>query len=89
MKTTQEYFNLTIDELLITDENNWTKEENLLYDEGLNCTFFDDEEEYTEQEQEFKNWLQETFNGIEVSLVLKTINERIAVISKWDKSMIL
>lgn len=82
MKTTQEYFNLTIDELLVTDENNWTKEEKLLYDEGLNCTFFDDEEEYIEQEREFKNWLQEAFNGIEISLVLKTINERIAVISK-------
>lgn len=82
MKTTREYFNLTTDELLISDENNWTREEQLLFDQGVNCTFFDSEEEYAEEEQEFKRWLQETYNGIKVSLVLKTINERVAVISK-------
>lgn len=80
MKTTQEYFNLTIDDLLITDENGWTKEERLLFDEGLNCTFFDSEEELQVEHEQFQQWMHDT--GTKVDLTLRTINNRIAVISK-------
>lgn len=80
MKTTKEYFNLTVDELLVTDENNWTKEERLLFDEGLNCTFFDSEEELQVEHEEFQQWLHDM--GMKVDLTLRTINNRIAVISK-------
>lgn len=81
MKTTQEFFShLTLDELLITNEFAYTKEENLLFDLGLNCTFFDSEEEYELEKIEFKKWIEHT--GMSIVFELQTINGRIAVISK-------
>lgn len=81
MKTTQEFFShLTLDELLINNEHGYTKEENLLFDLGLNCTFFDSEEEYELEKIEFKKWIES--RGMEVFIELKTINGRIAVISR-------
>jgi hypothetical protein len=79
IKTTGEYFNLNVDELLITNEHGYTKEENLLFDEGLDVTFFDDIGEYEEEKEGFNNWLLE--RNFEVKAVLKTINGRIAFIS--------
>lgn len=80
MKTTQEFFShLTIDELLINNELGYTKEENLLFDLGLNCTFFDSEEGYELEKNEFKKWIEHT--GMNVEFELQTINGRIAIIS--------
>lgn len=81
MKTTQEFFShLTIDELLINNKLGCTKEEILLFDLGLNCTFFDSEEEYELEKIEFKKWIEH--RGMNVVFELKTINGRIAVISR-------
>lgn len=81
MKTTQEFFShLTIDELLINNELGYTKEENLLFDLGLNCTFFDNEKEYELEKVEFKKWIKH--RGMSAVIKLQTINGRIAIISR-------
>lgn len=52
MKTTQEYFNLSVDELLtIKNKFGYTKEECLLLDEGIEIIFFDNEEELEEEKK--------------------------------------
>lgn len=81
IKTT-EYFNMTEDELVAdkyTDESNYTKEERMMFDTGLVTTFFDSMEEYKQEEIEYKEWLTE--RNLEVKVILKTVNERIAVVS--------
>ena len=79
MKTTQEYFNLTMDELLtIRNEYGYTKEECLLFDDGVEIVFFDNEKELKNEQQEFNNYIQS--KGYEIKETVKTINERIAVI---------
>ncbi len=76
--STQDYFNTSVDDLLATDKYTYTKEERLLFDDGLNVTFFDDIREYREEEVDFEKWYKE--KGYEVKAILKTINERIAVV---------
>ena len=78
MKTTVEHFNLTIDQLLETDQHGYTKEENLLFNEGLSCTFFDNEQEMYDESDDFRIWLEK--QGYEIAAMLQTVNERIAVI---------
>ncbi|PKR82883.1 hypothetical protein [Heyndrickxia camelliae] len=79
IKTTVEYFDKDIDELLETrSDTMYTKEENLLFDEGLNVTFFDDMEEYEFEQDQFEEWM--TSRGMELKALLKTINGRIAAV---------
>lgn len=79
VKTTQEYFNKTIDELLkIRNEQGYTKEECLLFDSGLEIVFFDNEKEMEKEKEEFDNYIRS--KKYEIDNILKTINERIAVI---------
>lgn len=79
MKTTQEYFNLTMDELLtIRNEYGYTKEECLLFDDGSEIVFFDNEKELENEKEEFNNYIQS--KEYEIKETVKTINERIAVI---------
>ncbi|WP_299831350.1 hypothetical protein [uncultured Metabacillus sp.] len=78
IKTTSEYFGLSHEELLQTKDHSYTKEENLLYDEGLNVTFFDDLKECEQEKETFQNWINE--RNFEVKTVLETINGRIAFV---------
>lgn len=79
MKTTQEYFNLTMDELLtIRNEYGYTKEECLLFDDGVEIVFFDNEKELENEKEEFNNYIHS--KEYEIKETVKTINERIAVI---------
>lgn len=85
IKTTREYFNKTDDELLeIRDESiafkkvGFTKEECLLYDEGLEVVYFDDEEDMKAEQEEFNQYIQS--KKYEIKATLETINERIAVV---------
>jgi exonuclease III len=79
IKTTQEYFGKSLDELLETDRSEFTKEERMIFDEGVNVTFFDDLNEYEEEKKEFNKWLE--VRNFEAKTALKTINGRIVVIS--------
>lgn len=76
--STQEYFNMGIDDLLATDENTYTKEEKLLFDDGIKVTFFDSEKEFEQEKNDFEEWYKE--DKLEVKAIVKTINERVAVI---------
>jgi len=78
MKTTQEYFNLTVDQLLDTNVNGYTKEENLLFDDGLEIVFFDSQNEVNEEQEEFNSYINS--KGYEIKSIVKTINERIAYV---------
>jgi predicted oxidoreductase (fatty acid repression mutant protein) len=79
MKTTQEYFNMTSDELL-EDSNNYgyTREECKLFDEGVEVVFFDDEKELEEEKVQFDDYIKS--HDFTIKAKVKTINERIAVI---------
>lgn len=78
MLDTQKWFNLTIDELLETDENGYTKEERLLFDLGLEVVFFDDIKEMEDEREELMKYNKErVFN---IKYIFETINERIAVV---------
>lgn len=79
IKTTEQYFGLSQDELLETrDDTMYTKEERLLFDEGLNVTFFDDMEEYESELDQFEKWMGE--RNFEYKAILETINGRIAAV---------
>lgn len=78
MKTTMEYFNKSLDQLLVTNEYGYTKEENLLFDDGLEVIFFDNKEEQQDEQQEFNEYIQS--KDYEIKTTLKTINERIAIV---------
>jgi hypothetical protein len=79
IKTTQEYFNLTVDELLhIKVKGDYTKEENLLFDDGLEVVFFDSEQEIEDEKEEFNEYINS--KRYEIKEKLKTVNERIAVV---------
>ena len=79
MKTTQEYFNLSLEKLLeIRNEYGYTKEECLLFDDGAEIVFFDSEKELENEKEEFNNYIQS--KEYEIKETVKTINERIAVI---------
>ena len=76
---TTKYFNKTIDELVdIRNEYGFTKEECLIYDEGAEIVFFDDEKDMQEEQKEFSEYIQN--KRFEIKAILKTINERIAVV---------
>lgn len=78
MKTTQEYFNLSIDDLLVTNEYGYTREENKLFDSGLEIVFFDSLEEMESEKEQFEKYM--CSKEYEIKDIVKTINERIAVI---------
>lgn len=78
IKTTQQYFGLSTDVLLVTDEYTYTKEEKLLFDEGLKVTFFDDMQELEGEKEEFEKWMNE--QEFEYKVILETVNGRIAVV---------
>lgn len=78
IKTTQEYFNKTIDELLVANKYNYTREENLLYDSGDRISFFDSLEELKNEKTEYESYIKNY--RLEIKDIVKTINERIAVI---------
>jgi len=82
IKTTQEYFNLTIDELLeIKNKYGYTREECKLFDAGATVTFFDDEKEFAHEMKNvggFQEYMD--IHKYEIKAILKTINERIAVV---------
>lgn len=79
IKTTQEYFGLSLDELLeIRNEYGYTREECKLYDEGLEIVFFDSEKEFQDEEEQFKKYMES--KRYEIKVKLKTINERLAIV---------
>ena len=78
IKTTEEYFKLSSDELLEVKEDGFTKEECKLFDEGLEIVFFDSKEELNEEKEELNQYVES--RRYEVRAILKTINERLAVI---------
>ena len=79
MKSTQEYFNLSLDELLkIRNEYGYTREECKLFDEGLEIVFFDSESELINEQEELNKYINN--KEYEIKSIVKTINERIAVI---------
>ena len=78
MLTTQKWFNLSIDELLETNEAGYTKEENLLFDSGVEVIFHDNIEEMKAERETVQKYVDE--KGYEVKWILKTINERIAIV---------
>lgn len=79
MKTTQEYFGLTVDELLeVRNEYGYTREECKLFDDGVKVVFFDSEQEVEDEKWQFHDYV--ISNNFTIKETLKTINERIAVI---------
>lgn len=80
MKTTSEYFNLSIDELLEDgNEYGYTREECKLFDEGLKVHFCDDVAEFEEEKKDIIDWYKNT-QGLDFSTALTTVNKRIAMI---------
>ncbi|GCD12609.1 hypothetical protein [Clostridium tagluense] len=78
IKTTQEYFNIGIDELLFNNSDGYTKEELKLFDDGLEVVFFDNEKELEEEKEQFKKYTQS--KKYEIKATLQTINKRIAIV---------
>lgn len=78
MKTTKEFFCLTVEELLELDELGGTIEENLLFGHGENVTYFDSLKEYEHERKEFEQWLNK--HNYKVKDVFETINERLAFV---------
>jgi len=85
IKTTQEYFNMTIDELLVDRGYGYTREECKLFDDGLKVVFYDNIKELEEDKTELTEWMQNATSTyrMEVQRVLLTINERLAVVIAW------
>ena len=50
----------------------------MLFDDGAEIVFFDNEKELENEQQEFSNYIQS--KDYEIKETVKTINERIAVI---------
>jgi hypothetical protein len=78
MLNTQKWFELSMDELLVADSDGYTKEERLLFDSGLEVIFHDNVEEMTVEQKDVLEYANR--KGLEVKLILRTINERIAVV---------
>lgn len=76
MKTTMEYFNKNLDELLMTNEKGYTEEETLILKDGLKAIFCDDEQECNETLNDYKK----QFPKLECKHILKTINERYVIV---------
>lgn len=76
MRTTQEYFNLSTDELQeIRNEYGYTKEECLLFDESINAQFYSD----NESSLSGCDWLRS--QGYSIYTRLKMTDGRIAVLA--------
>lgn len=76
MTTTQEYFNMTIEQLQkVNNEYGYTKEECLLLDESLNTQFYADDESSADGAQ----WLRS--QGYSIYTMLKMTDRRIAVLA--------
>lgn len=81
MIKTTEYFNMSIDELLvIRNEYGYTREECKIFDDGLKISFFDSIEEYKQEKERHKNWMQNCYEKLELKVELLMINERVAVV---------
>ena len=81
MIKTTEYFNMSIDELLDSNnEQEWTREECKIYDDGVKVIFFDSVEEYEKEKEDYYKWVKSYDSDLELKAELLTINERIAVI---------
>jgi len=77
MKTTVEHYRMSVDALLVTNKG-ITKEEVLLFNEGVEVVYFESEVELESEKEEFNKYIHS--NHYEVKMTLKTINERIAVV---------
>lgn len=76
---TKDYFKKDIDQLLeIRNEYGYTREECLIFDEGVKAHFCDDENEFKEFLNDYKDY--DCFRDMKIKCVLKTINERLAII---------
>lgn len=79
IKTTIEYFGLSLDQLLeVKNEYGYTREECKLFDDGEKVIFFNDKQELNAEQEGFNKYIQS--NRFEVKATLKTINEKIAVV---------
>ena len=78
MLNTQKWFELSMDELLVANSDGYTKEERLLFDSGLEVIFHDNVEEMTVEQKDVLEYANR--KSLEVKLILRTINERIAVV---------
>ncbi len=76
MKNTTEYFQKTAEELLTVKDNSYTKEDCLLFDEGLLVHFCDDEEEF----KDFLSNQSVCMPKLDFKVALKTVKGKIAVI---------
>ena len=76
MRTTQEYFNMTKEELQeVRNDYGYTREECLLLDESVETHFYDSEEESASGAQ----WLRSF--GLCIETMLKMTDGRIAVLT--------
>lgn len=76
MKTTQEYFEMTTEQLQeIRNEYGYTKEECLLLDESLNTQFYNDSEDSANG----CDWLRK--QGYSICAILKMTDGRIAALA--------
>jgi hypothetical protein len=77
IKTTQEYFNLSVDELSqIKNEYGYTKEDCLMFDDGIAVRFYDTLESLEDGKQYHVN----ENPRIDVKTTLKTTDNRYALI---------
>ena len=82
IKTTQEYFNMTIDELLETKDYG-TKEECKILDDGIRIVYYDSIKELERDKDNLLEFMRKSPNPyywIEIKSVLLTINKRLAVV---------
>ena len=80
MIKTTDYFNMSIDELLINRGDGYTREECKILDDGIKVTFFDSIEEYKQEKEEHYKWIMNCDPRFELKAELLMINERVAVI---------
>lgn len=85
IQTTQKYFNKTVDELLeVRNEYGYTREECLLFDDGIKIVFYDDKKEMAAEKDLLKEYMKSASGNpdydMEIKAILQTINERIAVV---------
>lgn len=76
---TTDYFKMSADELLeIRNEYGYTREENKLFDDGLEIVFFDNKQELLDESEQFNQYI--ISHRFEITAILQTINERLAVV---------
>ncbi|WP_336769692.1 hypothetical protein [Bacillus bombysepticus] len=77
IQTTQDYFNKTTEELSVDRGNNYTREDCLVLDDGLQVHFYEKENSLKES---IEYYLNENNSRLEIKAVLKTIDNRYALI---------